>query len=120
MNNRKGDWWCPTCQFTIWESKAKCLKCGYAKPDSFNEKKINMTVEKTISSYWKPGDNDPKWDRHGPYSILKGGYYGEALPDEPSNLKHPDCGCGHLEWCPKRHHRDNCRCYTCRYKTHKW
>jgi len=72
------------------------------------------------SNYWKPGDNDSKWNIRGPYSIIKGGYYGDPLPDEPAGLIYPDCGCTHLQYCPKRHHKLDCRCYTCRFKTHKW
>ncbi len=103
--SKNGDWWCPVCEFTIWGSKPKCLKCGYLKPPAID--------------YWVLGNSDPKWDRFGPYSILKGGYDGTALPDEPKNF-FPRCGCSHLQYCPRRHHLDGCRCYTCRCKTHKW
>lgn len=103
--SRKGDWWCPTCKFTIWASKAKCMKCGYNKPKK---------------EYWTPGNTDHKWDKFGPYNYMKGGYYGEKLDDEPDDLKYPNCGCKSYEYCPKRHHKDTCRCYTCRLKPHKW
>lgn len=103
--SRKGDWWCPTCKFTIWASKAKCMKCGYNKPKK---------------EYWTPGNTDHKWDKFGPYNYMKGGYYGEKLDDEPDDLKYPNCGCKSDEYCPKRHHKDTCRCYTCRLKPHKW
>lgn len=108
-----GDWWCPTCKFTIWGSKAKCLKCGYPKPQI--EK-----VSKPKIVYWQEGDNDTKWDRFGPFSCLKGGYYGKKLTEEPEGLKYPECGCNHLSHCPERHHLNGCHCYTCRGKTHKW
>lgn len=108
MSKRSGDWWCPTCKFTIWGSKDRCAKCGYLKPSP------------PAPSYWTPGDEDPRWNSLGPYSILKGGYYGDALPDEPLGLIYPKCGCNHKEDCPKRHHLSDCRCYTCRFKPHKW
>ena len=106
MNNN--DWWCPTCKFVIWGSKPHCYKCNYLRPP------------KPIFIYWTPGDNDPKWDAQGPYSVLKGGYYGDLLPGEPQGLKYPQCGCKHLMNCPVRHHKEGCHCYTCRGKPHKW
>lgn len=92
--NKKDDWFCPTCEFTIWGSKPKCLKCGYDKP----------------KNYWVQGDSDPRWERCGPYSILKGGYYGDRLTNEPENLTYPNCGCKEPENCPKRHHLAGCCC----------
>lgn len=144
--SRENDWWCPTCKFTIWGSKPKCLKCGYVRPsvqsptnatndstgvanaimqsmrESFGFGRGTQSVSTPIHTqhYWKPGDTDPKWDLNGPYSILKGGYYGEMIPNEPVGLKYPECGCVHKQYCPKRHHYNDCRCYTCRCKTHKW
>lgn len=88
---RPGDWKCPTCQFMIWASKPKCLKCGF-----------------------------DRLDLYGSYNYLKGGYYGEALPGEPANLIYPCCGCDGLINCPQRHHEPGCHCYTCRGKPHKW
>lgn len=114
----KNDWWCPTCKFTIWGSKPKCFKCGYMNP----VKQIDPPKPISIIpiDYWKPGDVDPKWNKYGPYSYLKGGYDGKCLPGEPDNLKFPHCGCNHLMNCPKRHHVSDCNCYTCRCKPHKW
>lgn len=106
--NEQGDWWCPTCEFTIWGSKSKCSRCGHAKPAKSME---NMEDVLEIS---------PSTDTHGPYSTSKGGYYGDPIPGEPLGLTYPNCGCTHLEWCPKRHHKVGCQCYTCRYKTGKW
>lgn len=114
---KKDDWWCPTCQFTIWGSKPKCLKCGYEKPKKETKMEINSTKSR---EYWTPGNTDPKYDEFGPYSILKGGYYGECIEGEPENLRYPNCDCNHLENCPKRHHREDCSCYTCRGQTGKW
>ena len=118
---KKDDWWCPTCQFTIWGSKPKCLKCGYEKP-----KKVTKVEPPKFSNppkseeYWTPGNTDPKYDRFGPYSNYKGGYYGDRIEGEPEGLIYPNCGCDHLEYCPKRHHQEGCNCYTCRGKPHKW
>jgi len=108
MRKAQGDWWCPTCKFTIWGSKLACQKCGHLKPEK----------EKIVD--WKEGDNDPKWDKCGPYSYLKGGRHGEKLANEPEDLTYPHCGCNSLEHCPERHHVPGCRCYTCRGKSHKW
>jgi hypothetical protein len=126
MQNKRRDWWCPICEFTIWGSKPKCRKCGYInplQPSPTSDKK--QVIEppsdiRPVIEYWVPGNSDPKWDKFGPYSILKGGYDGTALENEPANLKHPNCGCIHLQYCPRRHHNNECRCYTCRCKTHKW
>lgn len=123
QRRKKGDWWCPTCKFIIWESKPKCLKCGYVKPIKSKidtTQSTNVILQTPTLSYWTSGDADPKWNRWGPYSYLKGGHYGQLLPGEPPDLKYPNCGCDHLMNCPKRHHNTNCRCYTCRGKTHKW
>ena len=51
---------------------------------------------------------------------MKGGYHGKRLPHEPADLMYPNCGCSGKKNCPKRHHQDGCRCYTCRNKSHKW
>lgn len=110
MTSRSGDWECPTCKFTIWGSKPKCLKCGSFKP---------VAVAKSID-YWTPGNMDQKWNQWGPYSRFKGGYYGPPIEGEPPDLKYPNCGCKHMEDCPKRHHETACKCYTCRNKSHKW
>ncbi len=110
--NKKDDWWCPTCKFTIWGSKSQCLKCGHPKP------RKPVVVEKI--NYWTPGNTDPKYNNYGPYSIRKGGYSGPGEPDEPKDLKFPQCGCKELQYCPQRHHETGCRCYTCRGKPHKW
>jgi hypothetical protein len=112
--NRKGDWWCPTCEFTIWGSKSKCSKCGYEKPAVVTAQKREEVA------HWKSGDDNPEWNRFGPYSTMKGGYYGNLVPGEPEGLKYPRCGCDHLQHCPKRHHTEGCNCYTCRCKTGKW
>ncbi len=109
---RSGDWVCPQCNFVIWASKLKCLKCGSPKPVVISDATRYNIKPKEILKL------DP--DRYGPYSYAKGGYYGEPLSGEPEGLKYPKCGCSHLENCPKRHHVFGCRCYTCRGKTHKW
>ena len=116
MNGNKNDWWCDTCKFKVFGSKLKCLKCGTSRPA-----KVSKPVElKPPPEYWKPGDDDPKWNERGPYSSLKGGLYGERLEGEPEGLQYPKCGCDHLQHCPKRHHEVKCNCYTCRGKAHKW
>ncbi len=115
MEERKGDWWCPTCKFTIWASKPKCLKCGHKRP------KINKTyIQSKKVDCWTSESTDLKWDKYGAYNYLKGGYYGKKLDDEPDNLEYPNCGCNAKQNCPKRHHKDTCGCYTCRGKPHKW
>jgi hypothetical protein len=119
---RKGDWWCTTCKFTIWASKPQCYKCGMLRPEHSLkiEKKLMPIVIKQERDNWESFPEDPKWNTHGPYSSLKGGYYGKAISGEPEGMIYPACGCDHLSNCPKRHHQSNCTCYTCRYKSHKW
>lgn len=126
MNQNKNDWWCETCEFMVFGTKPKCLKCGEEKPKkakvSEKPKKVKDEVSEKPKKIkkWKPGNTDPKWDRFGPFSCLKGGLYGEALDNEPKDLEYPTCGCNHLQHCPQRHHIKGCKCYTCRGKSHKW
>jgi hypothetical protein len=153
MSRNKNDWYCPTCKFTIWGSKPKCLKCGHLKPvQALAPRAKNPVLE---SDDWEPGNPikpvekvekpvlesedlvknmirsdlvrsvmedlpNPKIDK-GPYSRFKGGgYYGPPIDGEPLGLKYPKCGCKEFHNCPQRHHEIDCRCYTCRCKTHKW
>src|SRR5437868_6950937 len=114
--SRRDDWWCPTCQFRVFGSKPACLKCGYQKPKPAASTHI-------VNAYSRPAPHPPiviDRERFGPYSYLKGGYYGARLEGEPEGLRYPHCGCQGYDNCPERHHDQGCGCYTCRGKTHKW
>lgn len=112
MTTRRGDWWCPECKFVIFASKPRCKKCGFARPPP------STRGQWSPSQLWTPGDTDERWDRAGPYSTLKGGYFGDRLPGEPADLIYPECGCHPFSCCPQRHHGPLCRCDGCRGETY--
>lgn len=61
MPRRQNDWNCKNCNFIVFGSKAKCLKCGAPKPNTSNLK--NTAYNDSANLMWEQIEK-AKWDSY--------------------------------------------------------